>query len=59
MRVLFVTRESEHIPRNFQALECSHKQIGTFGTETISYRRPQIWSLIPEGLTTLTTLKKF
>ena len=44
--------------RNFQALESSHKQTVTFGTETISYKGPQIWSLIAKRLRTLATLNK-
>ena len=55
MSDLFVTRENNCNLRNFQVLESSLK----FGTETISYRGPQIWNLIPERLRTLETLNKF
>ena len=44
---------------NFQALESSRKRTVKFKTETISYRGPQIWNLIPERLRTLATLSKF
>ena len=55
MSDLFVTRENNYNLRNFQELEPSVK----FGTETISYRGPQIWNLILERLRTLETLNKF
>ena len=59
MSDLFVTRENNYNLRNFQALEYSHKRTAKFGTETISYRGPQIWNLIPERLRALETLSKF
>ena len=49
MSDLFVTRKSKYN----QALESSHKRTVKFGTETIPYRGPQIWKLIPERLRTL------
>ena len=57
MSDLFVKRGNRYNPRNFQALEISHKRTVVFGTETISYRGPQIWNLILEKLRTLSTLK--
>ena len=59
MSDLFVTRKNNYSLRNFPALESSHKRTVKFGTDTISYRGPQIWSLIPERLRTLVTLSKF
>ena len=59
MNDLFVTRENNYNIRNFQALESSCKRTVKFGTETISYRGPQLWNLISERLTTLATLNKF
>ena len=59
MSDLFVTRENKYNLRDFRALESSHKRTAAFGTETISYRRSQIWNLIPERLRTLATLKNF
>ena len=50
MSDLFVTRGNNYILTNFQELESSLKQTVKFGTETISYRGPQIWNLIPERL---------
>ena len=59
MSDLFVTRENNYNLRNFQELESSLRRTVKFGTETISYRGPQIWNLIPERLRTLKTLNKF
>ena len=59
MSDLFVTRENNYNLRNLQELGTSHKRTVTFGTETISYRGPQIWNLIPQRLRALETLNKF
>ena len=59
MSDLFVTRENNYNLRNVQELESSLRRAVKFGTETISYWRPQIWNLIPERLRTLETLTKF
>ena len=59
MSDLFVTRENYYNLRNFQQFESSLRRTVKFGTETISYRGPQIWNLIPERLRTLETLNKF
>ena len=56
---LFVTRENNYNLRYFQELESSLKRTVNFGTETISYRGPQIWNLIPERLRALQTVNKF
>ena len=59
MNDLFITRENNYNLRNFQELESSLRRTVKFGTETISYRGPQIWNLIPERLRALETLNKF
>ena len=59
MSDLFVTRENNSNIRNFQELESSLRQTEKFGTETISYREPQIWNLISEILKRLETLNTF
>ena len=58
MSDLFVTRENNYNLRNFRELESSLNRTVTFGTETISYRGPQIWNLIPKRLRALETLNK-
>ena len=52
------TRENNYNLRNVKALQSSRKQTVKIGTETISYREPQIWNLIPDGLRILETLNK-
>ena len=59
MSDLFVTTENNFNLRNFQALKSLHKRTVKFGTETISYRGPQKWYLIPETLRAMETLNKF
>ena len=59
MSDLFITRVNNYDLRNFQELESSLRRTVKFGTETISYRGPQIWNLIPERIRTLETLNKF
>ena len=56
MSDLFVTMENIYNLRNFQELESSLKRTAKFGTETISYRVPQIWNLILERSRVLGTL---
>ena len=58
MSDLFVPRANNYNLRNFQVLESSHKRTVKFGTETISYRGPHIWNLIPEKVRALETLSK-
>ena len=58
MSDLFVTMENIYNLRNFQELESSLKRTAKFGTETISYRVPQIWNLILERSRVLGTLNK-
>ena len=52
MNYLIATKENNYNIGNFQALESSHKQ-------TVSYRGPQIWNLIPKKLRLSETLNKF
>ena len=59
MSDLCVTKENNYNLGDFQELESSLKRTVKFGTETISYREPQIWNLIPERLRALETLSKF
>ena len=59
MSDLFITRENNYNLRNCQGLEFPLRRTVKFGTESISYRVPQIWNLIPERLRTLETLNRF
>ena len=58
MNDLFVISKNNYNLRNFQELESSLRRTVKFGTETISYRGPQIWNLVPKRLKTLETLNK-
>ena len=45
--------------RNFQEFEAERKRTVYFGLETISYRSPQLWSLLPEHMRQLNSLDQF
>ena len=44
----FLIRNNEHNLRNFQCLYSTNKRTVKYGTETVTYRGPQIWNLVPE-----------
>ena len=58
MSDLFVTRENNYNLRSLQEIKSSLKRTVKFGTETISYRGPQIWNLIPERVRELEKTKQ-
>ena len=43
-------RKNTYNVRSFQEFETERKITVYFGLETISYRSPQLWSLLPEHL---------
>ena len=43
----FMIRNNNYNLRNFQSLYSTNKRTVKYGTETITYRGPQIWSLVP------------
>ena len=45
--------------RNFQGFETERKRTLYFGLETIRYRSPQLWSLLPEHTRQLNSLDQF
>ena len=45
--------------RNFQGFETERKRTLYFGLETIRYRSPQLWSLLPEHMRQLNSLDQF
>ena len=45
--------------RNFQELVTEKKRAAKNGLETISYRAPQLWSILPEEIKLLTYLDSF
>ena len=45
--------------RNFQEFATERKRTVWYGLETISYRYPQLWSLLPESLKEMNSLSQF
>ena len=41
-------RNNNYNLRNFQCLYPTNKRTVKYGTETVTYRGPQIWNLVPE-----------
>ena len=52
-------RNKTYSVRNFQEFETERKIILYFGLKTISYRSPQLWSLLPEHMRQLNSLDQF
>ena len=47
---MFQFRENSYNLRNFQQLASSTKKTTNLGLETISYRGPQLWNLVPQKI---------
>ena len=52
-------RNDTYNVRNFQEFETERKRTVYFGLETISYRSPQLWSLLPEHMRQLNSIDQF
>ena len=52
-------RNSTYNVRNFQKFETGRKRTLYFGSETISYRSPQLWSLLLEHMRQLNSIDQF
>ena len=48
MNVAFIIRNNNYNLRSFQCLYATNKRTVKCGTETVTYRGPQIWNLVPE-----------
>ena len=59
MNYIFFSRQNICNLRKFQELSTSTKNTVNFGTETISYRGPQLWNLIPDNIKSEPTLELF
>ena len=44
----FMIRNNNYSLRNFQCLYSANKRTVKYGTETVTYRGPKIWNLVPE-----------
>ena len=59
MNDFFFSRQNIYNLRKFQELSTSTKNTVKFGTETISYKGPQLWNLIPDNIKSKPTLELF
>ena len=56
---LFKTRENVFNIRNFQTFATNTKHTTKYGTETITYRAPQLWNQLPDDIKSSTSLSVF
>ena len=59
MNDIFFSRQNIYNLRKFQELSTSTRNTVDFGTETITYRGPQLWDLIPDNIKSEPTLELF
>ena len=52
-------RNNTYNVRSFREFETEGKRTVYFGLETISYRSPQLWSLLPEHMRQLNSTDQF
>ena len=50
MDFIFERRNNTYNPRNFQEFAMKRKRTVKMGLETLKYRSPQLWSILPENL---------
>ena len=61
MNDAFMIRNNNYNLRNFQCLYSTNKRTVKYGTETVTYRGPKIWNLVPEktkSVSSFDTLKR-
>ena len=56
---MFNAKPNNYNLRNVQELRTEEKRAVKNGLETLSYRAPQLWSLLPKGNKPLTSLDSF
>ena len=59
MDSMFARRENPYNLRNFREFEMERKTTVKYGIESISYRSPQLWELLPEDLKSMSSLSQF
>ena len=59
MESILNKRFNTYNPRNFQEFAKGRKRTVWYGLETLSYRYPQLWSLLPESLKEMNSLSQF
>ena len=55
----FERRNGSYNLRNFQEFLTERKKLCIYGFETLTYRSPQLWSLLPEDIKEVESLKIF
>ena len=56
---MFERRNESYNLRNFQEFLTKRKRTVHYGLETLSYRSPQLWSLLPENIKEVKSLEIF
>ena len=59
MNDIFFSKQNIYNLRKFQERSTSNKKAVKFSMETISYRGPQLWNLIPNNIKSEPTLELF
>ena len=57
MDSMFERRNEPYNLRNFQEFLTEEKRTVHYGRETLSYRSPQLWSLLPENIKEVDSLE--
>ena len=56
---MFERRNNTYNLRNFQEFATKRKRTVKMGLETLNYRSPQLWSILPENLRQINWLVQF
>ena len=59
MDFMFQRRNNTYNLRNFQEFATKRKRTVKMGLETLNYRSPQLWSILPENLRQINLLVQF
>ena len=59
MGFMFERRNNKYNLTNFQEFVTKRKRTGEMGLETLNYRSPQLWSILPENLRQINSLVQF
>ena len=56
MDFMFESRNDTYNPRNFQDFATKRKRMVKMSLETLNYRSPQLWSILPKNLRQINSL---
>ena len=59
MENMFERRSTNYNLRNFQEFLTERKRTVNYGLETLSYRAPQLWSILPENIKQIDSIDSF